>query len=67
MKLVSDIIAEIRILEILNINFSAVLILGLIWPNSCQVFHENHFETLKSKSVYFKYLMCQISINSKHF
>ena len=33
MKLVSDIIAKIVILEILNMNFLAILIMGLIWIN----------------------------------
>ena len=33
-KLLPDIILKIRILEISNINFRAILILELIWPNS---------------------------------
>ena len=32
MKLLSDLIVKIGILEIPNINFRAILILGLIWP-----------------------------------
>ena len=32
MKLLSDLIVKIGILELSNINFRAILILGLIWP-----------------------------------
>ena len=34
MKLLSDLVVKIRILEISNTNFEAILILGLIWPGS---------------------------------
>ena len=34
MKLFSDLIAKIRILEILNINLRAISVLGLTWPGS---------------------------------
>ena len=33
-KLLSDIIVEIGILEISSMDFRAILVLGLIWPNS---------------------------------
>ena len=35
LKLLSNIIAKIGIIEISSMNFKAILILGLIWPGSC--------------------------------
>ena len=34
MKLLSDLVVKIGIIELSNMNFRAILILGLIWPDN---------------------------------